>query len=180
MENLQAFQDVALKNGFVDAEEAGDGDVLWLKKQTANAEDRICIDRLANNATIFWATIPWKINSKTFRTASALQDWLISARKTRPIMTNREALLRLAANKNDRLALTSLCESNAELIRVAVTRYFEAAPDLEKAQSMVMDRVADHARLYETQEDPDEWLTQSVNSQCDRLRNELIQEKAGR
>jgi hypothetical protein len=81
MENLQAFQDAARKSGFVDVEPTEDGTVLWLKKQTADAEDRICIDRAANNATVFWATIPWKINSKTFRTVAALQDWLASTCK---------------------------------------------------------------------------------------------------
>lgn len=81
MENLQAFQDAARKSGFVDVEPTEDGTVLWLKKQTADAEDRICIDRTANNATVFWATIPWKINSKTFRTVAALQEWLASTCK---------------------------------------------------------------------------------------------------
>jgi hypothetical protein len=49
--------------------------------EKADAEDRICIDRAANNATVFWATMPWKINSKTFRTVAALQDWLAAAHK---------------------------------------------------------------------------------------------------
>lgn len=85
MEKLQAFQDAARRNGFVDVEETEDGTALWFKKQTANAEDRICIDSLANNATVFWATIPWKINSKTFRTVAALQEWLASsARQAQP------------------------------------------------------------------------------------------------
>lgn len=81
MERLQAFQDAAHKSGFVDVEETEDGNVLWLKKPTANAEDRMCIDSLTNSVTVFWATIPWKINSKTFRAVSALQDWLVSTSK---------------------------------------------------------------------------------------------------
>jgi hypothetical protein len=95
-------------------------------------------------------------------------------------MTNREALVRLAANKNDRFALLSLRENNAEIIRITVIRYFESGPVSEKAESVVMHRVAEHARSYETQQDPDQWLTQSLSSECDRLRNEAIQEKAGR
>jgi hypothetical protein len=75
MEKLKAFQDVARKNGFVDAEETDDGNVLWLKKPTTTAEDRMCVDSLTNSVTVFWATIPWKINSKTFRAVSALQEW---------------------------------------------------------------------------------------------------------
>jgi hypothetical protein len=95
-------------------------------------------------------------------------------------MTNREALLRLATDKNDPLAFTSLCENNAETIRITVIRYFESGPVSEKAESVVMHRVAEHARSYETRQDPDEWLTQYLSSECDRLRNEAIQEKAGR
>jgi hypothetical protein len=75
MEKLKAFQDIARNNGFVDVEETDDGTVLWLKKPTENAEDRMCVDSLTNSVTVFWATMPWKINSKTFRAVSALQEW---------------------------------------------------------------------------------------------------------
>jgi hypothetical protein len=95
-------------------------------------------------------------------------------------MTNREALLRLSTDKNDALAFTSLCDNNAEVIRITVIRYFESGPVSENAQSVVMRRVAAHARSYETRQDPDQWLTQFLSSECDRLRNEAIQEKAGR
>ncbi len=76
MEKLRAFQDVARSNGFVDVEETDDGTVVWLKKPTANAEVCMCVDSMTNSVTVFWATIPWKINSKTFRVVSALQEWL--------------------------------------------------------------------------------------------------------
>ena len=59
-------------------EESQEGPVLWLKKATPDAEDRICLDSLTKSATAYWATIPWKINSKTFREASALQEWILS------------------------------------------------------------------------------------------------------
>jgi len=78
MEKLQAFQIAARQGGFVDVNETEDGTVLWLRKATAEAEDRMCIDSLTSSATVFWATIPWKINSKTFRQASALQEWILS------------------------------------------------------------------------------------------------------
>jgi hypothetical protein len=78
MEKLQAFQAAARQGGFVDAEETDDGTVLWLKKATAEAEDRICLDSLTSSATVFWASIPWKINSKTFRQVSGLQEWMLS------------------------------------------------------------------------------------------------------
>lgn len=78
MNKLKAFQDIARKNGFADVEETDDGTVLWLSRPTANAEDRMCVDSVTNSATVFWATIPWKINSKTFRAASDLEQWFAS------------------------------------------------------------------------------------------------------
>jgi hypothetical protein len=87
MQKLQDFQIAARNNGFVDVEETDDGTVLWMRKPTANAEDRICIDSLTSSATVFWASIPWKINSKTFRAASALQDWFASIAKQPPPAT---------------------------------------------------------------------------------------------
>ena len=64
--------------------------------------------------------------------------------------------------------------------RMAIIRYFETGPVSEKAQSEVMRRVAERARSYESEQDPDQWLAQSLNSECDRLRNEAIQEKANK
>lgn len=78
MEKLQAFQTAARENGFVTVEESEEGTVLWLKKATLESEDRICLDSLTNSATVYWASIPWKINSKTFRDAAALQAWILS------------------------------------------------------------------------------------------------------
>jgi hypothetical protein len=180
MEKLKAFQDLARSHGFVDVEETDDGTVLWLKKPTANAEDRMCLDSLTNSVTVFWATMPWKINSRTFRTVSALEEWITQTSRQAAAMTNRDALIRLATDKHDALALTSLCATNAELIRSAVARYFESGTVSEKVRSVVMQRVAEHARSYHTDQDPDQWLAKSLNSECDRLRNEEIQVKAGR
>jgi hypothetical protein len=81
MEELTAFQNVARKHGFVDVEETDDGTVLWLKRPTAIAEDRLCIDSVTNSVTIFWATMPWKINSKTFRVVSMLEEWFVLTSK---------------------------------------------------------------------------------------------------
>lgn len=78
MQKLQAFQAAACEGGFVAVEESEEGTVLWLKKATVEAEDRICLDSLTNSATVYWATIPWKIHSKTFREASALREWILS------------------------------------------------------------------------------------------------------
>jgi hypothetical protein len=78
MTKPQEFQAVARRCGFIAVEDSEDGIVLWLKRATAEAEDRICIDRSTNSATAYWATFPWKINSKIFREASTLQVWIMS------------------------------------------------------------------------------------------------------
>jgi hypothetical protein len=61
MEKLKEFQEVARKHGFVDVEESENGTVLWLRRPTAEAEDRMCIDSVSKSATLYWATIPWQI-----------------------------------------------------------------------------------------------------------------------
>jgi hypothetical protein len=180
MEKLKAFRDVARINGFVDVEETEDGTVLWLKKPTANAEDRMCVDSLTNSVTVFWATMPWKINSKTFRVVSALQEWFTLTSRQAASMTNRDALLRLSADKNDAPAMATLRENNSDTIRAVIARFFESGVVSEKAQSVVMQRVADHARSYHTDEEPDQWLAKSLNTECDRIRNEAIQAKANK
>jgi hypothetical protein len=77
MEKLQAFQAAAREGGFVEVEEAEGGTVLWFRKDTADVgtetHQRICMDSLTNSATVYWATVPGKIDSKTFRSAPALK-----------------------------------------------------------------------------------------------------------
>jgi hypothetical protein len=93
-------------------------------------------------------------------------------------MTNREAIQRLAVNKHDPVAVISLHDNNAAIIRAAIARYFGAGPVADKAERALMKRMAAHARLYEHPEDLDAWLTRCANTECDRLRNEAIWEKA--
>jgi hypothetical protein len=94
------------------------------------------------------------------------------------LMTNSDALLRLSVNKHDRLAMMSLRDNNLEIIRSALARYFGTPAAADKTEPVLMQRIADQARLYEHAEDPDTWLAKCVNIQCDRLRNEGIREKA--
>jgi hypothetical protein len=95
-------------------------------------------------------------------------------------MTNREAIQRLSVNKDDHAAVISLHENNAAIIHTVITRYFGAGPVADKAESTLMERMADSARSYEPQESPDEWLARCANTECDRLRNEAIHEKANK
>ena len=95
-------------------------------------------------------------------------------------MTNREALLRLSVNKHDPLAMISLRKNSAEIIRTTLLRYFGTGTAADKAEPVLMQRIADHARSYEHAENPDAWLAKCATTECDRLRNEAIREKANR
>jgi len=79
MEKLQEFQSAARDNGFLEVGESEQGSAVWFRKTTPDKETdvhkRLCIDSLTNSATLFWETLPAKLNSKTFRTVSALQEW---------------------------------------------------------------------------------------------------------
>jgi hypothetical protein len=81
MQGLKDFQSVARESGFVEVGNAEEGSVLWFRNATADAgsavHKRLCVDSLTNSATVFWETAPAaKLNSMTFRTASALRAWL--------------------------------------------------------------------------------------------------------
>jgi hypothetical protein len=80
MQGVKDFQSVARESGFVEIGEADEGTVLWFRNATADAgsavHKRLCVDSLTNSATVFWETVPAKLNSMTFRTASALRTWL--------------------------------------------------------------------------------------------------------
>ena len=79
MEKLQEFQSVARENGFIEVGESEQGSAVWFRNATADAgtdvHKRLCIDSLTNSATVFWETVPAKLNSMTFRTVSALRAW---------------------------------------------------------------------------------------------------------
>jgi hypothetical protein len=80
MQALQDFQMVARENGFVEAEESEGGSALWFRNVTPDAgsqvHKRLCLDSITKSATIFWESVPVKLNSMTFRSASALRTWL--------------------------------------------------------------------------------------------------------
>jgi hypothetical protein len=79
METLQGFQAVARERGFIEVNEIVGRNVLWLRKNALSTHretyERMCIDSLTNSATVYWMTVPGKLNSKTFRGAAALQEW---------------------------------------------------------------------------------------------------------
>lgn len=79
MNKLQDFQTAARKFGFIQVNESSGGTVLWLRKKTAETaretHQRMCIDSVTNSVTVYWTTLPGKLNSKTFRDVLVLQEW---------------------------------------------------------------------------------------------------------
>jgi hypothetical protein len=80
MQELQDFQSVARENGFVETGETEGGSAHWFRNSVPDAGSRVhkrlCLDSLTKSATVFWETVPTKLNSMTFRSASALRAWL--------------------------------------------------------------------------------------------------------
>jgi hypothetical protein len=79
MGHIQTFQIAAQQSGFVEVNESRGATVLWLRKKTPNTvrdtHQRMCIDSLTKSATVYWMGVPGKVNSRTFRDVSALQEW---------------------------------------------------------------------------------------------------------
>ena len=86
MLTLRAFQIAAHKVGFVEVNRTVEGNVRWLRKSTPSSTmdncQSMCIDSLTNSVTVYWLTVPGKVNSKTFRGVPALQEWLDLSPKT--------------------------------------------------------------------------------------------------
>jgi hypothetical protein len=80
MQKLQDFQLAARENGFVEVGESEEGSAVWFRNATpdvgTDVHKRLCIDSLTNSATVFWETVPAKLNSMTFRSVSSLRTWL--------------------------------------------------------------------------------------------------------
>jgi hypothetical protein len=80
MQALQDFQSAARENGFVETGESEGGSALWFRNSApdvgSQVHKRLCLDSLTNSATVFWETVPTKLNSMTFRSPSALRAWL--------------------------------------------------------------------------------------------------------
>ncbi len=82
MENLQDFQIAARGDGFIEVPDGEDRNVAWFRNvlpdPNTNVHKRLCIDGVTKSATVYWETAGAKLNSKTFRTASSMKDWLSS------------------------------------------------------------------------------------------------------
>jgi hypothetical protein len=88
---LRRFRSVIRENDFIEVGESQYGTTSWFRKASANM--RLCVDGVTNSATVFWASGPGQLASKTFRTVTSLKDWfaLKAVERTPP-----------GAEKNDR------------------------------------------------------------------------------
>jgi len=80
MEELQSFQAAARESGFVVANESRDHTVQWFRKTAADpstgTHQRLCLDSVTKSATVFWTNARGLTDSKTFRGAESLREWL--------------------------------------------------------------------------------------------------------
>jgi hypothetical protein len=81
------FQSAARDCGFVEEHrhQRGSQSVVWLTKDKPGMRggtyQRMCVDRLTDSATVYWVPVPGKVDSKTFREAPALREWLKTRKK---------------------------------------------------------------------------------------------------
>lgn len=80
MGRIRGFQTAARENGFVELGISGDGTVQWFRRNDSRpdkqADQRLCIDKLTNSATIYSTTALGKVDAKTFRGVSNLREWI--------------------------------------------------------------------------------------------------------
>lgn len=79
MGRIRGFQTAARESGFVELGISGDGTVQWFRRNDSRdkqAEQRLCIDKLTNSATIYSTTPLGKVDAKTFRGVSNLREWI--------------------------------------------------------------------------------------------------------
>lgn len=88
MEQAKTFQSAAFDCGFVEVNENPEHSVLWFRKilpDTATSTHlRMCVDSVTKSATIYWMSVGGKVQSKTFRAALAMEEWLRLAGDTVP------------------------------------------------------------------------------------------------
>jgi hypothetical protein len=96
MEQTKTFQSVAFECGFVEGNETPEESIMWFRRilpdTATNTHLRMCVDSLTKSATIYWMGIGGKVQSKTFRAAPAMEEWLRLAGDM-----SAEGLLRAAA-----------------------------------------------------------------------------------
>ena len=80
MLRLQELKTTAHTMGFADETKCDEGAVLWLKRKipdaATNMYERMCIDSLTNSATVYRISSNGIMDSKIFRSASELQEWI--------------------------------------------------------------------------------------------------------
>jgi hypothetical protein len=95
MEPSKTFQTAAVECGFVELNEAMEASVMWYRRTLPDLATtthlRMCVDSVTNSATIYWMSAGGKVQSKTFRAATAMEEWLRPDGATSP-----DELLRLA------------------------------------------------------------------------------------
>jgi len=89
------------------------------------------------------------------------------------IMTNEEAILRLARDVDDEPALIAIAENNENTLQAAIGRYFSGRTTCKKALNTRLIRISRRAKYFMFgQDDADSWIEHCAQVECRRLQNE--------
>ena len=88
-------------------------------------------------------------------------------------MTNEEAILRLARDRDDKPALIAIAENNENALKSAIRRHFSGRATCKKALITLLIRISWRAEYYVLGHDSaDRWIEHCVHLECRRLQNE--------
>lgn len=88
-------------------------------------------------------------------------------------MTNEEAILRLARDSDDEIALIAIAENNENTLKAAIGRYFSGRTTCRKALNTLLIRISRRAKYFVLgQDEADRWIEHCTQLECRRLQNE--------
>jgi len=89
------------------------------------------------------------------------------------VMTNGEAILRLARDCDDKPALIAIAENNENTLKAAIGRYFSGRTICKKAMNTLLIRISLCAKYFlPGHDDADRWIEHCAELECRRLQNE--------
>jgi hypothetical protein len=89
------------------------------------------------------------------------------------VMTNEEAILRLARDSDDEPALIAIAENNEDTLKAAIGRYFSGRTTCKRALNTLLLRISLCAKYFlPGHDDADRWIEHCAELECKRLRNE--------
>jgi hypothetical protein len=89
------------------------------------------------------------------------------------VMTNEEAILRLARDSDDEPALIAIAENNEDTLKAAIGRYFSGRTTCKRALNTLLIRISLCTKYFLSgHDDADRWIEHCAEFGCKRLKNE--------